>query len=158
MGHYPFGSTAEERESQDRAVHTAYETTMSEWLAVEAIIRQRDKEVTAASIAKLSSGSHSDGHHDPEQLQRQGRSLSNEVFDDDFSDDSDSEVRVMESEEKDDTTAATTTVLTSTEEATSQVSKDSTALQTFIRISSTFSQSDKSVVQLAFSFRRTEQR
>ena len=34
-----------------------YETTMSEWLAVEAIVRQRDKEVMAMSMAKLSSES-----------------------------------------------------------------------------------------------------
>lgn len=33
---------------------------MSEWLAVEAIVRQRDKEQTAASIAKLGSESASD--------------------------------------------------------------------------------------------------
>ena len=34
-----------------------YETTMSEWLAVEAIVRQRDKEIMAMSMAKLSSES-----------------------------------------------------------------------------------------------------
>lgn len=32
-----------------------YETTMSEWLAVEAIVRQHDKEIMAANLAKLSS-------------------------------------------------------------------------------------------------------
>ena len=78
LGHYPFGSTFEQRSCQDRAVQTAYETTMSEWLAVEAIIRQRDKEITAASIAKLSSGSHSGDANDA-RLEGQGRSLSNEV-------------------------------------------------------------------------------
>lgn len=30
---------------------------MSEWLAVEAIVRQRDKEIMAANLAKLSSES-----------------------------------------------------------------------------------------------------
>lgn len=35
-------------------MHTEYERIMSEWLAVEAIIRQRDKEVIAANLAKLS--------------------------------------------------------------------------------------------------------
>ena len=80
LGHYPFGSTEEEREAQDSAVQAAYEATMSEWLAVEAIIRQRDKEMTAARIAKLSSGSQS-GEHAPEMsLRDQGRSLSNEVL------------------------------------------------------------------------------
>ena len=34
-----------------------YEATMSEWLAVEAIVRQRDKEATAKSLVKSSSGS-----------------------------------------------------------------------------------------------------
>ena len=97
LGHYPFGSTREQREAQDQAVQTAYETTMSEWLAVEAIIRQRDKEVTAASIAKLSCGSahqpqhqhqqHQQHHQQQQQqqhqqghlLSRQSRSFSNEV-------------------------------------------------------------------------------
>lgn len=84
LGHYPFGSTREQREAQDQAVQTAYETTMSEWLAVEAIIRQRDKEVTAASIAKLSCGSmqqpqQQHKQHRGAQLNRQSRSFSNEV-------------------------------------------------------------------------------
>lgn len=48
---------------------------MSEWLAVEAIVRQRDKENTAASIAKLSSESTS-GDAVPPPLQRD---LSNDV-------------------------------------------------------------------------------
>lgn len=48
---------------------------MSEWLAVEAIVRQRDKENTAASIAKLSSESTS-GEAAPPQMQRD---LSNDV-------------------------------------------------------------------------------
>ncbi len=34
---------------------------MSEWLAVEAIVRQRDKEIMAANLAKLSQESQ-DGH------------------------------------------------------------------------------------------------
>jgi len=86
LGHYQFGSTKEERESQDMAMQAAYETTMSEWLAVEAIIRQRDKEVTAASIAKLSQRSQSEqtsgGNNKPptRTLEHQGKSLSNEVI------------------------------------------------------------------------------
>lgn len=48
---------------------------MSEWLAVEAIVRQRDKESTANAIAKLSSESTS-GDQAPPPLQRD---LSNEA-------------------------------------------------------------------------------
>ena len=35
---------------------------MSEWLAVEAIVRQRDKEIMAANLAKLSQESQEGGH------------------------------------------------------------------------------------------------
>lgn len=48
---------------------------MSEWLAVEAIVRQRDKETQANAIAKLSSESVS-GEQAPTQIQRE---LSNDV-------------------------------------------------------------------------------
>ncbi|XP_046443942.1 small G protein signaling modulator 1-like isoform X2 [Daphnia pulex] len=81
LGHYPFGSTIEERHTQDRAMQTAYESTMSEWLAVEAIIRQRDKEITAASIAKISFGSQSGDQLFEDPVEDQSRILSNEVFD-----------------------------------------------------------------------------
>ncbi|EFX65737.1 hypothetical protein DAPPUDRAFT_332886 [Daphnia pulex] len=81
LGHYPFGSTIEERNTQDRAMQTAYESTMSEWLAVEAIIRQRDKEITAASIAKISFGSQSGDQLFEDPIEDQSRILSNEVFD-----------------------------------------------------------------------------
>lgn len=53
---------------------------MSEWLAVEAIIRQKDKEKTAMAVAKLSSGSGSDKNKDPEHF---------EVDDEDDDDDED---------------------------------------------------------------------
>lgn len=49
---------------------------MSEWLAVEAIVRQRDKEDQAHAIAKLSSESMS-GDQVPHEIQRD---LSNEVI------------------------------------------------------------------------------
>lgn len=48
---------------------------MSEWLAVEAIVRQRDKETQASAMAKLSSESMS-GDQVPAQIQRD---LSNDV-------------------------------------------------------------------------------
>ena len=38
----------------DKKTHTSYENKVSDWMAIEAIVRQKDKEVTAASIAKLS--------------------------------------------------------------------------------------------------------
>ena len=64
---------------------------MSEWLAVEAITRQRDKEMTAASIAKLSlrsqSGEQGISSQKPQAnstLERQGKSLSNEVYGDEL--------------------------------------------------------------------------
>ncbi|XP_055844301.1 small G protein signaling modulator 2-like isoform X2 [Episyrphus balteatus] len=57
LGHYSFGTVPEEREKLDEECKHYYETTMSEWLAVEAIVRQRDMEKTAKAVAKLSSGS-----------------------------------------------------------------------------------------------------
>lgn len=60
LGHYSFGSTAEERATLDETSRHYYETTMGEWLAVEAIVRQRDKEKTASAVAKLGSESGSD--------------------------------------------------------------------------------------------------
>ncbi|KAJ8909653.1 hypothetical protein NQ315_002918, partial [Exocentrus adspersus] len=79
LGHYKFGSTSEQRNELDEETKQAYENTMSEWLAVEAIVRQRDKENQAHAIAKLSSESMS-GDQLPPQIQRE---LSNEVFEDD---------------------------------------------------------------------------
>ncbi|KAK3859364.1 hypothetical protein Pcinc_034519, partial [Petrolisthes cinctipes] len=79
LNHYQFGSTPEERTEQDRRIRQTYETTMSEWLAVEAIVRQRDKEVMALNMAKLSSESQNGGI----PLVDRDRSLSNEVFEPD---------------------------------------------------------------------------
>lgn len=56
LGHYSFGQTPDERAELDENTRHYYETTMSEWLAVEAIVRQLDKEKTAHAVAKLSSG------------------------------------------------------------------------------------------------------
>ncbi|KAF5307401.1 hypothetical protein FQR65_LT06915 [Abscondita terminalis] len=76
--HYKFGSTSEQRDELSEQTKQAYETTMSEWLAVEAIVRQRDKETQANAIAKLSSESTS-GEQAPLQIPRD---LSNDVFED----------------------------------------------------------------------------
>ena len=38
----------------DRKTQTNYENKLSDWMAIDAIVRQKDKEVTAANIAKLS--------------------------------------------------------------------------------------------------------
>lgn len=80
LGHYKFGSTTDEREELDKACRQNYETTMSEWLAVEAIVRQRDKEMMAANLAKLSSESTS-GADMPPQTPTTGlaQDLSNDV-------------------------------------------------------------------------------
>lgn len=64
LGHYAFGSTIEERNELDETSRHYYETTMSEWLAVEAIVRQRDKEKTAVAVARMNSESGKDDHRD----------------------------------------------------------------------------------------------
>ncbi|XP_068899808.1 small G protein signaling modulator 1-like isoform X1 [Tenebrio molitor] len=84
LGHYKFGTTTEQRVELGEETRQAYENTMSEWLAVEAIVKQKDKETQANAIAKLSSESMS-GEQVPAQIQRE---LSNEVvFEDTLSDD-----------------------------------------------------------------------
>uniref|UniRef100_T1IJ52 Rab-GAP TBC domain-containing protein n=1 Tax=Strigamia maritima TaxID=126957 RepID=T1IJ52_STRMM len=82
LGHYQFGSAEEDRRIQNLAFHQQYETTMSEWLAVEAIVRQRDKETMAAQLAKLSSESTSNGEI---PLVGRDQTLSNDVFEDSVS-------------------------------------------------------------------------
>lgn len=75
LGHYKFGTTIEQRNELSEETRQAYENTMSEWLAVEAIVRQRDKEIQADAIAKLSSESVS-AEQAPAQIQKD---LSNDV-------------------------------------------------------------------------------
>lgn len=79
LGHYAFGSTPEERNELDETSRHYYETTMSEWLAVEAIVRQRDKEKTAIAVAKLSSES---GKDEPRASASGGEAddMDNDVF------------------------------------------------------------------------------
>ncbi|CAG2162085.1 unnamed protein product, partial [Oppiella nova] len=57
LGHYAFEMSDDERAERDKETQHMYEMVMSEWLAVEAIVRQRDKEIMAANLAKLSSES-----------------------------------------------------------------------------------------------------
>ncbi|XP_046386082.1 small G protein signaling modulator 1-like isoform X2 [Ischnura elegans] len=80
LGHYTFGSAPVDRETVDNATRRAFETTMSEWLAVEAIVRQRDREAMAANLAKLSSESTSGNDMPPAPALVQ--ELSNDVFED----------------------------------------------------------------------------
>nr|XP_016937076.1 small G protein signaling modulator 1 [Drosophila suzukii] len=83
LGHYAFGSTSEERRKQDETCKHYYETTMSEWLAVDAIVQQREKEKTARAVAKLSSGSNSGNERTVRAADLEaGGELDNEVFED----------------------------------------------------------------------------
>ena len=54
LGHYKWKFSVSDCEEMDKKTHTAYENKLSDWMAIEAIVRQKDKEITAASIAKLS--------------------------------------------------------------------------------------------------------
>ena len=96
LEHYRFGDTEEMKGSHDREMRQYYEMVMSEWLAVEAIVRQRDKEMLAANLAKLSSESNNSTSEMPFSLEKtlektmlskEVKSQSNEVFEDndDFS-------------------------------------------------------------------------
>ncbi|XP_064555934.1 small G protein signaling modulator 2 [Drosophila montana] len=83
LGHYAFGTTQEERTKQDETCKHYYETTMSEWLAVDAIVQQREKEKTARAVAKLSSGSNSGNERTVRAADLDaGGELENEVFED----------------------------------------------------------------------------
>lgn len=113
LNHYTFGMTSDERKKQDEETHHHYETTMTEWLAIEAIVKQRDKEIMIANLTKYSSGStstsselpppavtrsenvqHDHGTSSPPDLnivkEAQKSSLTNDVFTDDDTDISDS--------------------------------------------------------------------
>ncbi|KAJ6656695.1 hypothetical protein lerEdw1_003582 [Lerista edwardsae] len=76
LGHYRFGmSEAERKEASspwtttcthtppvDSQTRACYEQTVAEWLGCEAIVRQREKELHAAALAKCSSGASLDSH------------------------------------------------------------------------------------------------
>ncbi|XP_050520777.1 small G protein signaling modulator 2-like isoform X4 [Daktulosphaira vitifoliae] len=94
LGHYAFGSSSEERATLDSRCKQDYETTMSEWMAVEAIIRQKDRETMAANLAKLSSESTSGDAPlppSPKTSKVLSQELSNDVFEEtvNFSSDED---------------------------------------------------------------------
>lgn len=77
LEYYNFTDTNEDKKKLDLKMREKYEMIMSEWLAVEAIVRQRDKEIVAANLAKLSSESSNEM-----SLEKTGKLLVNEVFDD----------------------------------------------------------------------------
>ncbi|XP_070690030.1 small G protein signaling modulator 1 [Pempheris klunzingeri] len=70
LGHYQFGMSEAERKEVDEQVRMCYQQTMREWLSCEEIVRQREKELHAAALAKCSSGASMDSssqkmtHHD----------------------------------------------------------------------------------------------
>jgi hypothetical protein len=53
LGHYKWSYNEKDRAAVDKKVKTQYENKLSDWMAIEAIVRQKDKETTAANIAKL---------------------------------------------------------------------------------------------------------
>lgn len=81
LGHYNFESSLEERKKTDEDTIQHYELTMTEWLAVEAIVRQRDKEIMAANLAKLSSES-TNSTEIPLTGPKDASNVSNDVFTD----------------------------------------------------------------------------
>ena len=54
LQHYAFSSSAESREELDAAQREHFERSMCEWMAIEAIVKQRDKEHTEACLVKAS--------------------------------------------------------------------------------------------------------
>ncbi|XP_038145990.1 small G protein signaling modulator 1 [Cyprinodon tularosa] len=70
LGHYQFGMSEDDRREVDEQVRASYQQTMSEWLACEEVVREREKEQHAAALAKCSSVASVDSssqrmtHHD----------------------------------------------------------------------------------------------
>ncbi|XP_015249846.1 PREDICTED: small G protein signaling modulator 1-like isoform X2 [Cyprinodon variegatus] len=70
LGHYQFGMSEDNRREVDEQVRASYQQTMSEWLACEEVVREREKEQHAAALAKCSSVASVDSssqrmtHHD----------------------------------------------------------------------------------------------
>lgn len=80
LDHYGYEFNKDMRDKCDREMRQKYEMIMSEWLAVEAIVRQRDKEISAANLAKHSSESNAS----PSEMQVDKTGLPNDVFEDIF--------------------------------------------------------------------------
>ena len=80
LGHYDFGWLEEERNRHDESMRQGYEQTMTEWLAVEAIVKQRDRDIQAANLAKLSSDNSLDGQIPLHREASQDHDLENDVF------------------------------------------------------------------------------
>lgn len=78
LDHYGYEFDREARDRCDREMRQKYEMIMSEWLAVEAIVRQRDKEISAANLAKHSSESNTS----TSEMQVDKSVMPNEVFED----------------------------------------------------------------------------
>lgn len=78
LGHYQFGSTENERTSIDENTRMNFEQILAEWMAVETIIKQRERDNQAA---KVSSDNSSD-LYDSGQIPLEGHdpSLDSEVF------------------------------------------------------------------------------
>ena len=56
LGHYKWHFLPAEKDATDEKTKTSYEHKLNDWMTIEAIVKQRDKEVTAANIARLSGG------------------------------------------------------------------------------------------------------
>ena len=54
LGHYRWHYRSAQLSETDKKNQSSYENKLSDWMAIEAIVRQRDRETTAANIAKLS--------------------------------------------------------------------------------------------------------
>eukprot|EP00095_Tigriopus_kingsejongensis_P009030 maker-scaffold458_size165745-snap-gene-0.19 protein:Tk09030 transcript:maker-scaffold458_size165745-snap-gene-0.19-mRNA-1 annotation:"hypothetical protein BRAFLDRAFT_123347" len=57
LSHYKWNFNQSDVEALNRKTQSIYENKLSDWMAIEAIVRQRDKETAAANIAKLSGAS-----------------------------------------------------------------------------------------------------
>lgn len=84
LGYFKFGSTVKEREQLDESWRKQYENTVSEWLAVEAIVQQQDRETMEANLVKFTG----DQAERPVMLpHKDSMTLSNDVFESIQSDD-----------------------------------------------------------------------
>ena len=88
LEHYHFEDDYQVKMQHDTEMRQKYEMIMSDWLAVEAIVRQRDKEILASNLAKFSSESNNSTIEMVSEVKptlQSVKSVSNEVFDDDIS-------------------------------------------------------------------------